>query len=153
MDISQDYEDLFKILNDYKIKYLVVGAYAVIFYSEPRYTKDIDIWIYPDVNDENNVYELLKEFGVPLKGLSPDDFKDKKMIFQIGVAPVRIDIIMDLPGVEFAVAWKNRKKSLYGKTPINILGISELIQAKKKAARPQDNLDLDTLRRFGNKKR
>lgn len=145
MDISRDYEELFRILNDCKIKYLVVGAYAVIFYSEPRYTKDIDIWINPEVNDVKKIYQALKKFGAPLTRMSPDDFKDRNMIFQIGVAPVRIDIMMNLPGVSFELAWKNRKKTHYGKTPINILGIFQLIQAKKRAKRAQDKIDLERL--------
>lgn len=142
MDVSSDYEDLFSILNTFKIKYLVVGAHAVIYYSEPRYTKDIDIWISPDFNDANQIYRALKEFGAPLRNINPDDFLDKKMIYQIGVAPVRVDIMMDVPRVSFDQAWKNRQKTRYGKVPISIIGFHELIQAKKYAARPQDKLDL-----------
>lgn len=145
MDVCRDYEDLFKILNTYKIKYLVVGAHAVIYYSEPRYTKDIDVWILPDLNDEEIVYEALKDFGAPLKDISPEDFTDKRMILQIGVAPIRIDIMVSIPGVNAETAWKNRKRTRYGKTSINVLGMSELIQAKRKAGRMQDKLDLEIL--------
>ena len=146
MSVNCDYEELFKILNGYRIKYLVVGAYAVMYYSEPRFTKDLDIWIIPDMNNDSNVFKALKKFGAPLRGLHPKDFADKQLIFQIGVAPVRIDIMMDVPGVSFQTAWKNRKKTKYGKTPINIIGVKDLIKAKKKARRPQDKLDIEKLK-------
>lgn len=145
MYLSSDYEDLFKILNGYRIKYLIVGAYAVIYYTEPRYTKDLDVWIFPDLNDNQKIYDALKKFGAPLQGVTPEDFKNKKMIYQIGVAPVRIDIKMDVEGLNFKKAWQNRKRILFGKTPIYILGLKDLIQAKKKMGRPQDLLDIQKL--------
>ena len=143
--LSYDYEDLFKILNEYKIKYLVIGAHAVIFYSEPRFTKDLDVWIPLALNDPERIYEALKAFGAPLQNISAESFRDPKMIFQIGVAPVRIDILSDLAGIQAQEAWKNRKRSKYGKTQINIIGPDELIKAKKIAGRPQDKLDLTRL--------
>lgn len=145
MQVSLDYEDLFRTLNGYNIRYLVVGGYAVMFHSEPRYTKDIDVWVIPEMNVAEKVYDALKKFGAPLVGMSPEDFNDKKMIFQIGVAPVRIDIMVDVPGVSFESAWKNRKKVKYGNTSINVLGLAELVKAKKTANRTQDKLDLEKL--------
>lgn len=145
MEISQDYEELFRILNAFKIKYLVVGAYAVIFYSEPRFTKDLDIWISPDLNDSRQVHKALQQFGAPLRRITPIDFQDRNMILQIGVAPIRVDIMMDIRGVSSETAWKNRTKSRYGKVPINVMGLDELIQSKKAAGRLQDQLDLQKL--------
>lgn len=147
MQIHSDYEDLFRILNAYRIKYLVVGAYAVMYYTEPRYTKDIDIWIISEMNDVQKIYEALKKFGAPLKGIKPGDFNDKHMILQIGIAPVRIDILMELPAVYFQQAWQNRKKIRYGQTQIYVLAKEDLIAAKKKAGRPQDQLDINNLER------
>jgi len=145
VETSRDYEELLRLLNEHKVKYLVVGAHAVIFYTEPRFTKDIDLWIPPELNDVEKIFRALKEFGAPLKGLSPDDFSNKKLIIQIGVAPVRIDLLVDVPGLSAVLAWKNKMKGRYGKTWINVLGISDLIKAKKKAGRPQDKLDLRRL--------
>lgn len=146
MDVCPDYEDLFKTLNTHGIKYLVVGAHAVIHYTEPRYTKDIDVWIIPEMNSPRKIFSALKTFGTPLIDVIPEDFENKSMILQIGVAPVRIDILLDVPGVSFQNAWKNRKKTKYGKTPIPILSLENLVKTKKKAARPQDLLDLQKLR-------
>ncbi len=142
---SQDYEELFGILNAYRIKYLVVGAHAVIFHTQPRLTKDIDVWIPSELNDSRRVFSALKAFGAPLKDLTAEHFTDPTMIFQIGVAPVRIDIMVGLPGVSAAAAWKHRKKSRYGKASIHVLGLEEVIKAKRTAGRPQDQLDLAKL--------
>ena len=145
--ISSEYEDLFSTLNTYKIKYLVVGAHAVMFYSEPRFTKDLDVWIPASLNDPKRVYQALKAYGVPLKRMTAENFQDPTMMFQIGVAPVRVDILVQIPGVSVEEAWKHRKRSRYGKAAINILGLDELIKAKQAIGRPQDKLDLAKLRR------
>lgn len=149
--VSEDYEDLFKILNAYKIKYLVVGAHAVMFYSEPRFTKDMDVWIPQSLNDPKRIHKALTAFA-PLKGLKPSDFQDPKLILQIGVAPVRVDILGSLSDVSAEEAWRRRRRSRYGKTPIFILGLEELIRTKKATGRPQDNLDLACLCKKAKKK-
>ena len=149
MDISSDYRDLFRTLNKHKVKYLVIGAYAVAFYAEPRYTKDLDIWVSNDITNARRLYEALIDFGSPLKDVTAEDFTNKKMIYQIGVAPVRIDILMSASGIKFENAWKNRKGTNYGGAPINILGIKELIYTKKKTGREHDISDM---KRLTNKK-
>ena len=143
--ISRDYEELFSTLNTHKIKYLVVGAHAVMFYSQPRFTKDLDVWIPAALNDPQRVYEALKAFGAPFRGMRPEDFQDPKVFLQIGVAPVRIDILVGLHGVSAEEAWKRRRRSRYGNVPIHILGFADLIKAKKASGRPQDKLDLAKL--------
>ncbi len=146
MRVLSDYEDMFKILNAYRIKYLVIGAYAVMYYTKPMYTKDIGVCIIPELNDKAKVYEALKKFGAPLHGIRPEDFNNKQMILQIGVAPVRIDILMDIPGISSQSAWRHKKRICYGKTPIYVLGKKDLIAAKKKVGRPQDKIDLEYLK-------
>ena len=145
MNVYSDYEDLFKILNAYRIKYLLVGAYAVMYYARPRFTKDIDVWIIPRLNDVHKIYDALKTFGAPLKGFKPESFEDEGMILQIGIAPVRIDILLELPGITFQEAWHNKKKIKYGKTSIYVLGQKDLIKVKTVAGRPQDKIDLESL--------
>ncbi len=146
MDISSDYRDLFRILNKHKVKYLLVGAYAVVYYTEPRFTKDLDVCVKPDIKNAGKLCKALKKFGAPLKNISPKDFCKKGMVYQIGVAPIRIDIITGLTGVKFDTAWKNRIKSKYGDTAVNIIGIKELVKSKKKLGRLQDKIDLKKLK-------
>ena len=143
--VSPDYEELFSTLNAYKIKYLVVGAHAVVFYTQPRFTKDLDVWVPTALNDSQRVYDALKAYGAPLRGLTPQSFAESGMMLQIGVAPVRVDIMTKVPGVRAEEAWKRRVKSRYGKAPIHVLGLSELIKAKRASGRPQDQLDLAKL--------
>ncbi len=145
MDISYDYRDLFKILNRYRVRYLIVGAYAVTFYTEPRFTKDLDIWVEANIKNAERLYKALTKFGAPLEDIRSEDFANERMIYQIGVAPVRVDIMMGLPGLKFEQAWKKRKKSEYADISINILGIKELIYSKRKTKREQDILDIKKL--------
>jgi len=146
MSLNPDFKDLLSILNGCEVKYLIVGAYAVMYFTEPRYTKDIDIWIEPTPENAERAWQALAKFGSPLKKVSLADFCNKELIYQIGVAPNRIDIMMDIPGVSFKTAWKNRVASTYDAVPINILNRNELIRAKKKAGREQDRLDLERLK-------
>lgn len=147
MDISSDYRDLFSILNTYKVRYLVVGAYATAFYTEPRFTKDLDIWVDPEIKNAKFLTEALKHFGAPLKGVSLKDFLNENLIYQIGIAPIRVDIMMGLSGLEFGRAWSSRRRSVYAGIPISILGKDELIYTKKRAGREQDLLDVKKLTR------
>lgn len=145
MPINKDYRDLFRILNKNKVKYIVVGAYAVIYYTEPRYTKDIDIWIEPTLKNAKLLWKALSEFGAPLKDIKVEDFCNPDLIYQIGIEPNRIDVIMGISGVKFRDAWQNRTKSTYGKEPISIININDLVKCKKLTNRAQDKADLEIL--------
>lgn len=144
-DISSDYSDLFSVFNKHKVKYLVVGAYAVVYYTEPRFTKDLDIWVKTNSKNAEKVYNALQDFGAPLTGLRPSDFLNEKMVYQIGVAPVRVDVMMGMSGVRFDDAWKRRTRSTYAGAPINLISLPDLIRSKRRAGRPQDRLDLEKL--------
>lgn len=145
MFIPSDYKDLLKLLNRHKVQYLIVGAYAVIYYAEPRYTKDVDIWVNPEIQNAHRVWKALKEFGAPLKGIWPGDFSKKGMVYQVGVAPIRVDIMMGIPGIGFTAAWRQRSITSFEGVKVNIIGIDELIKNKKASKRKQDKVDLDIL--------
>ena len=147
MDISPDFADLFKILNKHKVRYLIVGAYAAIYYAEPRYTKDLDIWVDSDPKNGHRVYDALKDFGAPLRGVTPKDFTRAGIFYQIGVAPVRVDVIVGLKGLKFPSAWRKRKRSRYGNIPISIIGIKDLIASKEASGRDGDIRDVKRLKR------
>lgn len=147
MPISQDFSDLLQCLNEKSVRYLLVGAHAVAYYSEPRYTKDIDIWVDPDPDNAKNVYEALEKFGAPLESLKIEDLTNPEMVFQIGVEPVRIDILMGIGNIEFSSAWENREETTFGDAKVYIIGINELTEAKKSSTRPKDKLDLDKLKK------
>src|SRR6059036_3303708 len=101
MKISSDFSELLKIFNEGGVRYLVVGGHAVMRYTEPRYTKDLDLWVDPTYKNAQRVYRALRRFGAPLTGIKVEHFTHKDLVFQIGVAPVRVDILMDASGLTF----------------------------------------------------
>ncbi len=144
---SPDFRELLKIFEKHRIRYLVVGGYAVMKYSEPRFTKDLDIWIATDTENADAVYAALKEFGAPLANLTADDFTHKDYFYQMGRPPLRIDIMMSIPGVEFEEAWKNRAVIELNDLKIPFISRSDLIRAKEASGRPQDKIDIDNLKK------
>jgi hypothetical protein len=146
MAVNPDFRDLFAALNDVGAKYLLVGGYAVAFHSQPRFTKDLDIWI--EANPENAVrtFEALKLFGAPLANLTPTDLTQHDLVFQIGIPPNRIDVLTSRDGVTFTEAWAAREQTIYGDQPVPVIGRAQLIQNKQASGRPQDLLDLKVLK-------
>ena len=142
---SSDFRELLKLFEKHNIRYLVVGGYAVMKYSEPRFTKDLDIWIATDPENAHCVYEALKEFGAPLAGLTANDFVQKEYFYQMGRPPLRIDIMMSIPGIEFDEAWQHRKAVELDDHKILFISRSDLIRAKEASGRPQDKIDIERL--------
>lgn len=145
MTVNSDFRDLFAAFNDESVDYLVVGAHAVMFYTEPRYTKDLDIWVRPSPENAQRVLRALAKFGAPLEGLVVDDFATDGTIFQIGIEPNRIDVITSIDGVTYDEATLTSTASTYGGIPIRLLGLATLITNKKAAGRAQDLLDVEKL--------
>jgi hypothetical protein len=142
---SPDFKELLSLFEKHDVRYLVVGGYAVMKYSEPRFTKDLDVWIATDADNANSVYSALKEFGAPLANLTADDFTQKGYSYQLGRPPLRVDIMMSIPGVEFEEAWKNRELVKLGGVEVPFISRPDLILAKKASGRPQDKIDIERL--------
>ena len=145
MHLNQDFEDLIHHLNAANVKYVVVGAYAVVIYAGPRYTRDIDFLVEPTPENAQKVYEALKAFGAPLDDLKVEDLCNPEMVYQIGIEPNRIDIIMNISGLSFEEVWRNKRVDQYGKEKIFLIDLNDLIQAKKMAGRPKDMEDVEKL--------
>ena len=143
---NPDFKELLKIFEKRKIRYLVVGGYAVMKYSEPRFTKDLDVFIATDEDNANGVYSALKEFGAPLENLTVDDFAHEGYFYQMGRPPLRVDIMMSIPGVEFDEAWENRELIELNDLKIYFISRSDLIRAKEASGRPQDKIDIEKLK-------
>ncbi len=151
--MNSDFKDLLRTFAEEEVEYLIVGAYAVIHHSQPRYTKDLDIWIRPNAKNVHRVARAFARFGIPLIEVTERDFADEGLQFAIGVPPSQIDFLTSLPGApSFAEAWQNKSSDLIGSIPVHFLGEADLIAAKETAARPQDLADLDELRRAGEEK-
>lgn len=145
MRVEKDYEDLLRLFNKNKVKYCIIGAYAVAFYARPRYTKDIDILVEPNIKNGEKIVKALKEFGFKSCKLSAKDFAKKGRIIQLGYEPVRVDIITSIPKIDFKEIWKNRKRSKYGNEKIFFIGQKDLIKIKKISGREQDRIDIKIL--------
>jgi len=98
MFVNSDFTDLLRLFNDNIVKYLVIGGYAIIQYAEPRFTKDLDLWISTDTTNAAAVYKALKSFGAPLAGMTEADFAEDGYFYQMGVPPIRVDLMMGIPG-------------------------------------------------------
>lgn len=151
---SPDFKELLRTFNDKTIEFLIVGGYAVMKYTEPRFTKDLDVWIRNSPENATKVYEALAEFGAPLQkdGLVPADFASDGTTYQIGVAPVRIDILTHISGVQFADAWTNRVTSTFFGIPVHFISLKDLITNKKAMGRSSDLEQLESIQRETRKK-
>jgi len=147
MSANSLFKELLRKFNEHQIKYLIVGAYAVMKYTEPRYTKDLDVWIEPSRVNAEKVFRALAEFGAPLDSVTTEDFSNPELIFQIGIAPHRIDILMSVKGLQFAEAWARRIETRFDDVPLQIVSKADLLTAKEAMGRPQDILDAEALRR------
>ncbi len=141
--LNKDYRDMLSALNDASAEYLIVGAFALAAHGNPRATVDIDIWIRPTAENARRVWKALESFGAPRSRINVDDFLDSETVFQIGVAPRRIDLLTSISGVDFDQAWAERKISTLGDDlVVTVLGREHLIQNKQAAGRPKDLLDV-----------
>lgn len=150
--MNSDFKDLLQAFSEFEVEYLVIGGYAVIRYTQPRYTKDLDLWIGPSTENSERVMRAFKVFGIGLfGGVEKKDFASPGLMFSVGVPPVRIDFLTSVPPLEFRACW-TRRETLANDHGISThyLSKSDLIAAKQNAGRPQDLADLDELRRAGN---
>lgn len=145
MNHHHDFEELLSALSAERSDFLIVGAYAVMKYSEPRYTKDLDIWVGATRANAKKVYRALQRFGAPLNNVKVADFATPGIVFQIGIEPVRIDILTQLDGLNFEDAWKRRVVGTYASVPVSFLSAGDLIANKRAVGRPQDLLDIEKL--------
>jgi hypothetical protein len=137
------------IFNSHGVKYLVVGGYAVSFHAQPRVTKDIDLLIKPDAGNAKAAYAALAEFGAPLEGFTPEDFREQGKFFRMGREPVAVDILLEIDGVDFDRAWERRVEGVIDRASglaAHFISSADLMAAKIAAGRPQDVADVAALR-------
>lgn len=148
MHLNKDFKEFIALLNEHEVKYLVLGGYAVNFYGYPRYTKDIDFWIWLDDDNISRLLKALEQFGFGNVGLSKADFLNRDAIVQLGFAPNRIDLIMELDGADFMGCYARKTKIAVDETIIDFLALDDLIEVKKQAGRAQDLADAENLEKI-----
>jgi hypothetical protein len=145
LKVEKDFEEFIELLNKHKAKYMVVGAYAFALYAKPRNTGDLDIFIDRSEVNANSILEVLKKFGLESLRITNEDFMTEGRVLQLGVSPVRIDIMNSIDGVEFDSAYKRIKKVNFGNTTANFISKADLIQNKLSSNRKKDQADLEEL--------
>lgn len=143
--MNSDFRDLLSAFNAHGVEYLVVGAYAMAAYGRIRATGDIDVWVRPTAGNAKQVVRALNEFGAPLHDLREADLCESGVVFQIGVAPIRIDILTSIEDVDFAEAWRARFNTRFADQPVAVLCEAHLIRNKRAVGRAQDLADVEWL--------
>ena len=152
MVLNRDLREFVALLNEKNVKYLVIGGYAVAYHGFPRYTKDIDIWVWLNEENAKKVLEVIHAFGMKSMNILIDDLINKDTVIQLGMPPNRIDILTDLENLDFETCFGQREIADIGGLEISFLDIDNLITAKLNAGRPQDKVDVKKLRERKRKK-
>jgi len=147
--LNEDYKDMLQTLLDNEVKFLIVGAYALAAYGYPRATGDFDIWIEASAENSKKILSSLTSFGAPTSGLTGKTFMEKGIVFQIGIAPRRIDLITHIDGVDFSDAYPSRKTIVIEGLNLSFISKENLIQNKKSTGRDKDLVDVKHLEENG----
>lgn len=141
--LTPEFREFLALLNDHNVRYLVVGGYAVGFHGYVRYTKDLDVWVAISPENASRVAKAIEVFS----GTSVDEskFLSTRTLFQIGVPPIRIELITQIDGVEFDDCYSQRHPLMLGDMSVEVISLKDLRRNKAASGRPQDLADLDNL--------
>ena len=145
MEVQPDFRELLALLNEHKVEYLIVGGYALAFHGAPRFTGDIDIFVRPDVENASRVLIALAAFGFRFPNLTAADFESPNKVVELGVPPVRIDIITSISGVSWEEAEAGKEPGNFGDVPVAYIGRQQYIANKRAAGRRKDLADIEAL--------
>lgn len=153
--MSSDYREFLKLLNCHRVKYVIVGAHAVVAHSRPRATGDLDVLIDTSKKNAGKIVAVLQEFGFGSVGLKIDDFCKHGFVIQLGYEPNRIDILTSITGVNWEEIWKNKTKGIFGSSniPVYFIGKKQLIKNKTAIGRDQDLIDVKRLKKIKKKEK
>jgi len=145
MELDRDFSEFIESCIAHDVRFLVVGGYAVAAHGHPRFTKDIDVWVWIDHGNAERLVEALRDFGFGSLGLTPADFVAENIVVQLGHPPKRIDLLTSVDGVDFAPCWERRVQIQVGGQLVPFISINDLIANKKASGRPQDVADVAVL--------
>jgi hypothetical protein len=145
IDLARDFRDLLQSFVDREVRFLVVGAYALAIHGRPRATGDLDVWVEATAENAARAYEALEEFGAPLRELSRDDLAHPGTVFQIGLPPLRIDVLTRITGVEFSAAWERRIEADFEGVRVPVIGREDFLVNKRATGRTRDLADAESL--------
>lgn len=147
MKLPKDFREFIELLNSESVKYVIVGGYAVAFHGHPRFTGDIDFFVEPSADNAARLRRVMQSFGFGATGLMESDFSVKDQVIQLGIPPVRIDVLTGISGVSFEDAWASRVQSTLDNLSVNFIGKAALIKNKEAAGRTKDAADSEEMGR------
>lgn len=145
MEVQPDFRELLASLNRSGVEYLIVGGYAMAFHGAPRFTGDLDIFVRPTPENARRILDALDQFGFGSLDLVPEDFTTPGRVVQLGVPPVRVDLLTSLTGVEWERAEASKAHGTYGDESVFFIGREELVSNKRALGRNRDLADLEAL--------
>jgi hypothetical protein len=145
MEVQPDFRELLALLNAHSVECMIVGGYALAFHGAPRYTGDMDLYVRPTPENARRILAALDAFGFGSLGLSAKDFSSQDRVVELGVPPVRVDLITSLSGVTWEQCWAGRQGGLYGDVPVSFIGRVQFIANKRAVGRTKDLADLEAL--------
>jgi hypothetical protein len=143
--LNEDYKDILLAFGAANVEFLLVGAYAMAVHGYPRTTMDIDLWVMPSPENADAVLTALRRFGAPLHGLTKEDLQKDDTVFQIGVAPRRIDVITGASGLRFEEVYPRSLISELDGIPVRVPSLDDLIRNKRASGRNKDRADVEAL--------
>jgi len=146
MALHADWKEFLSLLNAKRVRFVVVGAHALAAHGQPRFTGDLDVLVEATSSNAKKVIEVLRAFGFASLKISERDLDHSGMVVRLGQPPVGIDILTSITGVSFAVAWKNRVRTVLGGVRVAVLSPADFIRNKRAAGRPKDLLDVALLK-------
>lgn len=145
--MNSDFKEMLQLLNEEEVEYLVVGAYAVMHHTQPRFTKDLDIWLRPTPENAEKIVKAFKRFRMPFIDVTEEDFANEGLQYVVGNPPTMFDFLTSLPALSFPDAWERKSIGEQDGFKVYFLSPEDLIKAKTLAARPQDLADIEELKR------
>jgi hypothetical protein len=143
--MNQDFLDLLRAFIERDVRFLVVGAYALGVHGRPRATGDLDVWVDPTADNAPRIMEALEAFGAPLQQVATADFSRPGIVLQMGLPPLRIDVLTELSGLTFAEAWSSRISAAFGSLTVDVIGREAFIKNKRATGRARDLADVEAL--------
>jgi hypothetical protein len=141
--MNQDFVDLLRAFAAHDVRFLIVGAYALAVHGRPRATGDLDLWVDATPENARRVMAALAAFGAPMDQVSEADFSRPGIVYQIGVAPGRIDILTQLTGLTFEEAWPGRVRHPVGDVHADVIGREAFLRNKRATGRLRDLGDIE----------
>ncbi len=145
MEVQEDFREFLALLNAHEVKFMIVGGYALAFHGAPRFTGDIDVFAKPDHENAERIINALADFGFSSLDLTITDLQDQNKVIQLGLPPVRIDIITSISGVTWEEAYGSKEPGLFGDVPISYIGRKQFIINKRATGRKKDLADIEAL--------